>query len=251
VEPIYGLAVTGVVDPKKVKRNSCAQEGDVLILGKPLGIGIFSAAFKKDLLDEAAYRLMIETTTQLNLPGMEFANLPGVHAMTDVTGFGLLGHLLEMCRGSGLGARIEADRVPLLPGVSALAESGIATGASGRNWRSYGSNVRALEPMSASLQSILTDPQTSGGLLVACDPESCPACKRSLPALDLPSLDDRLYDPWESGNSGGVATWGLHSSRRLGGSCTRDARTYLETAAQSPSAVPARRRMSAACATNS
>jgi len=174
VEPIYGLAVSGVVDPKKVKRNSCAQEGDVLILGKPLGIGIFSAAFKKDLLDEAAYRLMIETTTQLNLPGMEFANLPGVHAMTDVTGFGLLGHLLEMCRGSGLGARIEADRVPLLPGVSALAESGIATGASGRNWRSYGSNVRALEPMSASLQSILTDPQTSGGLLVACDPRELP-----------------------------------------------------------------------------
>jgi selenide,water dikinase len=170
VEPIYGLAVTGVVDPKKIKRNSRAQEGDVLILSKPLGVGIFSAAFKKDLLDDVAYRLMIETTTQLNLPGMELGNLAGVHAMTDVTGFGLLGHLLEVCRGSGLGARIEADRVPLMAGVRALAESGIATGASGRNWRSYGSNVRALEPMSASLQAILTDPQTSGGLLVACDP---------------------------------------------------------------------------------
>jgi selenide, water dikinase len=175
VEPIYGLAVTGVVDPKKVKRNSRAQEGDLLILSKPLGVGIFSAAFKKDLLDDAAYRVMIETTTQLNLPGMELANLAGVHAMTDVTGFGLLGHLLEMCRGSGLGARIEAGRVPLLPGVLALAESGIATGASSRNWQSYGSDVRALKLMSASLQVILTDPQTSGGLLVACDPRELPA----------------------------------------------------------------------------
>lgn len=174
VEPIYGLAVTGVVDPKKVKRNSRAQEGDVLILSKPLGIGIFSAAFKKDLLDDAAYRVMIETTTQLNLPGMELGNLAGVHAMTDVTGFGLLGHLLEVCRGSGLGARIEADRVPLLPGVRALADSGIATGASTRNWRSYGSDVRAREPMSATLQAILTDPQTSGGLLVACNPRDLP-----------------------------------------------------------------------------
>src|ERR1700676_522314 len=175
VEPIYGLAVTGVVDPRRVKRNSRAQEGDLLILGKPLGVGILSAAFKKDLLDDAAYRVMIETTTQLNLPGMELANLAGVHAMTDVTGFGLLGHLLEMCRGSGLGARIEAGRVPLLPGVLALAESGIATGASSRNWLSYGSDVRPLKPMSASLQAILTDPQTSGGLLVACDPRELPA----------------------------------------------------------------------------
>jgi selenide,water dikinase len=171
VEPIYGLAVTGVVDPKKVKRNSGAQKGDLLILSKPLGVGILSAAFKKDLLDDAAYRVMIETTTQLNLPGMELGNLAGVHAMTDVTGFGLLGHLLEMCRGSGLGARIEADRVPLLSGVWALAESGIATGASSRNWQSYGSDVRARNPMSDSLQAILTDPQTSGGLLVACDPQ--------------------------------------------------------------------------------
>jgi selenide,water dikinase len=174
IEPIYGLAVTGVVDPKKIKRNSCAQEGDVLILSKPLGIGIFSAAFTQGLLDDTAYRLMIETTTQLNLPGMELGNLAGVHAMTDVTGFGLLGHLLEVCRGSGLGARIQADRVPLLPGVSAFADSGIATGTSARNWRSYGSGIRALEPMSASLQAILTDPQTSGGLLVACDPGELP-----------------------------------------------------------------------------
>jgi selenide,water dikinase len=175
VEPIYGLAVTGVVDPKKVKRNSGAREGDLLILGKPLGVGILSAAFKKDLLDDAAYRVLIDATTQLNVPGMGLGDLSGVHAMTDVTGFGLLGHLLEMCRGSGLGARIEVDGVPLLPGVSALAESGISTGASARNWLSYGKDVRAIKPMNTSLQTILTDPQTSGGLLVACDPRELPS----------------------------------------------------------------------------
>ena len=174
VEPIYGLAVTGVVDPRKVKRNSRAEEGDLLILGKALGVGILSAAFKRNLLDDAAYRVLIDVTTQLNLPGMELGSLSGVHAMTDVTGFGLLGHLLEMCRGSGLGALIEADRVPLLPEVWALAESGIATGASARNWLSYGKDVRSLKPASAPLQAILTDPQTSGGLLVACGPKELP-----------------------------------------------------------------------------
>jgi selenide,water dikinase len=175
LEPIYGLAVTGVIHPEKIKRNSRAQDGDLLVLSKPLGVGIFSAAFKKDLLDDASYRLMIETTTQLNLPGTQLASLAGVHAMTDVTGFGLLGHLLEMCRGSGLGALIEAGRVPLLPGVLKLAESGVATGASNRNWQSYSKHVRALNPMSASRQAILTDPQTSGGLLVACDEDELPS----------------------------------------------------------------------------
>jgi selenide, water dikinase len=175
VEPIYGLAVTGVVDPKKVKRNSQARAGDLLVLGKPLGVGIFSAAFKQEKLDEGSYRAMIDTTTRLNVPGMELANLAGVHAMTDVTGFGLLGHLLEVCRGSGLSARIEAQKVPLLPGVLALAKAGIATGASNRNWQSYGKDVRTLEPMPAYLQAILTDPQTSGGLMVACDPGELPS----------------------------------------------------------------------------
>ena len=177
VEPIYGLAVTGVVDPKKVKRNSSARSGDVLILGKPLGVGIFSAAFKKGVLDEAGYRAMLETTTQLNVPGMELANLEGVHAMTDVTGFGLLGHLLEMCRGSGLAAEVTAAQLPLLPGVRELARSGIATGASARNWQSYGKEVRLAPHIDAPLQALLTDPQTSGGLLVACDPDALPAVR--------------------------------------------------------------------------
>jgi selenide, water dikinase len=175
VEPIYGLAVTGVVDPKNVKRNSSARNGDVLILSKPLGVGIFSAAFKKGLLQDAGYRAMIETATQLNLPGMELAGLAAVHAMTDVTGFGLLGHLLEMCRGSGLAARITAAQLPLLPGVLELARSGVATGASARNWQSYGPEVRLAPHLDAAQKAVLTDPQTSGGLLVACDPDELPA----------------------------------------------------------------------------
>jgi selenide,water dikinase len=172
VEPIYGLAVTGVVDPLLVKRNSGAQPGDVIILGKPLGVGIFSAALKKGLLEGGAYRAMIELSTQLNLPGEALARTDGVHAMTDVTGFGLLGHLLEMCRGSSLGAHIESERMPLLPGVLELARTGIATGASARNWQSYGNEVRLAPSIDGAMRAILTDPQTSGGLLIACSPEA-------------------------------------------------------------------------------
>ncbi len=175
VEPIYGLAVTGVVDPRKVKRNSSARSGDVLVLGKPLGVGIFSAALKKGLLDETGYRAMIDITTQLNLPGLALSSIAGVHAMTDVTGFGLLGHLLEMCRGSGLAAHVDASHLPLLPGAAELAAAGIVTGASARNWQSYGKDVRLAPHVDAPLQAILTDPQTSGGLLVSCDPRELPA----------------------------------------------------------------------------
>jgi selenide, water dikinase len=171
-EPIYGLAVTGVVDPALVKRNSGAQPGDVIVLGKPLGVGIFSAALKKGALQEGGYRAMIELTTQLNLPGEVLARTDGVHAMTDVTGFGLLGHLLEMCRGSSLGAHIESGRLPLLPGVRELARAGITTGASARNWQSYGDDVRLAPHIDGALRAILTDPQTSGGLLVACTPQT-------------------------------------------------------------------------------
>src|SRR6202140_4184132 len=172
VEPIYGLAVTGVVDPKKVKRNSSARSGDVLILGKPLGVGIFSAAFKKGALDEAGYRALIDTTTQLNAPGMDLSNLAGVHAMTDVTGFGLLGHLLEMCRGSGLAARIAAAHLPLLDNVLAMADAGIVTGASARNWAAYSADVELASRLTVPHKALLCDPQTSGGLLVACAQDS-------------------------------------------------------------------------------
>src|SRR5262245_10787553 len=174
VEPIYGLVVLGLVHPDKVKKNSAARAGDVLVLGKPLGVGVYSAALKKEKLSEEGYAEMIANTTQLNTPGAKLADLPGVHALTDVTGFGLLGHLLELCRGAGLGAEVEMAQVPLLPGVEALAEQGFVTGASGRNWAGYGKDV-VLEGVRDVHKALLTDPQTSGGLLVACAPDSVEA----------------------------------------------------------------------------
>jgi selenide,water dikinase len=171
VEAIYGLAAIGLVQPRHLKRNSGARAGDALILGKPLGIGILSAALKKEKLDAAGYDAMIATTTQLNRVGSDLAKLGGVHAITDVTGFGLLGHLLEMCRGSGLGARVRSADLPFIDGVFALAQAGCVTGASGRNWASYGSEVRLAENIDATMRALLCDPQTSGGLLIACAPE--------------------------------------------------------------------------------
>jgi selenide,water dikinase len=172
VEPIYGLAAIGVVHPARLKRNSGARAGDVLVLGKPLGVGILSAALKKGQLSATGYRAMIDTTTQLNRAGAQLAQIDGVHAITDVTGFGLGGHLLEMCRGSGLAARVRMREVPLLDGVRDLAAGGVFTGASARNWASYGADVHLGNGLDTTDQTLLTDPQTSGGLLVACAPES-------------------------------------------------------------------------------
>ena len=170
VEPIYGLVVLGLVHPSKVKRNADAKAGDVLILGKPLGVGVLSAALKKDALDAAGYAAMIENTTKLNKPGKALADMPGVHAMTDITGFGLLGHLLELARGAKLEAQLDMASIPLLPGVEQLARDGFFTGASGRNWDAYGSDVTLFEGIAPAQQALLTDPQTSGGLLVSVDP---------------------------------------------------------------------------------
>jgi selenide,water dikinase len=171
VEPIYGLVVMGLVHPGKVKKNSGAKAGDVLILGKPLGVGVYSAALKKDALDADGYAQMIATTTKLNTPGRHLAEMAGVHALTDVTGFGLLGHLNEICLGSELSASLDATAIPLLPGVQALAAAGYVTGASGRNWTGYGQHV-TLHNVSDTMKALLTDPQTSGGLLVACAAEA-------------------------------------------------------------------------------
>ncbi len=171
-EPIYGLVGIGVVDPRKVKKNSGGQAGDILILGKPLGVGIFSAALKKDALSDEQYRVMIDTTTQLNTAGAELSGAAGVHALTDVTGFGLLGHLLEISRASKLAARVEMGRLPLLPGASELAQNGHITGASLRNWESYGAEVELGADIADWQRAVLTDPQTSGGLLVSCAPEA-------------------------------------------------------------------------------
>jgi selenide,water dikinase len=171
-EPIYGLVALGLVHPDKVKRNDRAQPGDVLILGKPLGIGILSAALKKGELDDAGYAQMIEHTTRLNSVGAVLGEMDGVHAMTDVTGFGLLGHLLESCRGSNLGADIAFRDIPLIDVAADLASRGYATGAAKRNWDSYGASVEIGDGLSEWQRKLLCDPQTSGGLLVACEPDS-------------------------------------------------------------------------------
>ena len=168
VEPIYGLVAIGLVDPAHLKRNSGGQAGDCLVLGKPLGIGILSAALKKDMLSSQGYAEMVRLTTQLNKVGSRLATMPGVHAMTDVTGFGLAGHLLEICRGSGLGATVRFDEVPLIAEARTLVQQGIATGASTRNWTSYGESVELEAGADLWHQKMLTDPQTSGGLLVSC-----------------------------------------------------------------------------------
>ncbi|RJF98503.1 selenide, water dikinase SelD [Noviherbaspirillum saxi] len=172
VEPIYGLVVMGLVHPSKIKRNADARAGDKLVLGKPLGVGVLSAALKKEALDEAGYRAMIENTTRLNKPGKALSDLNGVHALTDVTGFGLLGHALEIARGAGMSVRLRMSDVPLLPGVEQLAQQGFVTGASARNWAGYGQDVVLADAITPTQKALLTDPQTSGGLLVSCAPES-------------------------------------------------------------------------------
>jgi len=175
VEPIYGLVVMGLVHPSRIKRNADARAGDKLILGKPLGVGILSAALKKNALNAAGYASMITSTTQLNTPGKDIAAIRGVHAMTDVTGFGLLGHAREMARGASLKITLQMSAVPMLPQVEALAELGFITGASGRNWAGYQQDIALDAGISAVQQALLCDPQTSGGLLVACDAASVEA----------------------------------------------------------------------------
>jgi len=175
VEPIYGLVALGLVHPDRVLRNSRARAGDVLILTKGLGVGVFSAALKQDRLDAAGYATLIDSTTQLNTLGRLLPDVEGVHAVTDVTGFGLLGHALEMCRGAGLAAEIDAVAAPLLPGAEALARAGVRTGASARNWASYGEAVAAPANLEDWRRDLLCDPQTSGGLLVAADPAAAEA----------------------------------------------------------------------------
>jgi selenide,water dikinase len=170
-EPIYGLVGIGVVDPRRVKQNGGGVAGDHLILGKPLGVGIYSAALKKGLLSNDQYAAMIAATTQLNTPGADLAALDGVHAMTDITGFGLLGHLLEITRASTVAAQVDLAQLPLLPGVATLAQGGHITGASERNWVSYGHEAH-LTGIADWQRALLTDPQTSGGLLVSCTSES-------------------------------------------------------------------------------
>ena len=174
-EPIYGLVAIGVVDPARLKRNSGARPGDAIVLGKPLGVGIYGAALKRGALSDEGYRAMVDSTTRLNTVGIALAAMDDVHALTDVTGFALLGHLLEMCRGASLGAEIRFQSVPLHPGALELARNGFVTGASKRNWESYGTDVELSPSIEDAARGLLTDPQTSGGLLVACAPEAVDA----------------------------------------------------------------------------
>ena len=189
VEPIYGLVAIGIVDPRNLKRNAGAKVGDKLILGKPLGVGILSAALKKEKLDAAGYAAMIASTTKLNTPGIKLGQLAGVNALTDVTGFGLAGHLLEICRGSKLGAVIDFDKLPIIDGVLELAKQGFITGASGRNWSGYGDDVSIDGKFGDVERNLLTDPQTSGGLLVSCEPA---AVENVLAFFNAEGFDDAV-----------------------------------------------------------
>jgi len=172
LEPIYGLAALGLVHPDRVKRNSAARAGDLLVLGKPLGVGILSAVLKKGKLSEAGYAAMLAATTRLNTPGETLAGMDGVHAITDVTGFGLAGHLLEMLRGAGLAGEVRLEALPVIPEALEWLKQGVATGASDRNWKGYGDEVLLPAGAPEWARKLVTDPQTSGGLLVACAPEA-------------------------------------------------------------------------------
>jgi selenide,water dikinase len=172
IEPIYGLVAIGIVHPERLKKNVGAHAGDVLILGKGLGVGVLAQALKKDVLSADGYKQMIAATTQLNTVGSELSGLKAVHALTDVTGFGLLGHLLEMCRGSHLGAELKFDQVPILSEALPLAQQGYGPGAIDRNLASYGHEVDFAAHLENWQRRVLADAQTSGGLLAAVAPGS-------------------------------------------------------------------------------
>jgi len=185
-EPIYGLVGVGVAHPERIKRNDRAQPGDVLILGKPLGVGVLSAALKKGELSAEGYRQMVDTATQLNRVGAELGRMPEVHALTDVTGFGLPGHLLEICRGSKLGAAVAFADLPFLSEALQLAQAGYATGAAERNWASYGHEIVLPGDFPDWQRKLLCDPQTSGGLLAACAPEAAERVLAAFHAAGFP-----------------------------------------------------------------
>lgn len=186
-EPVYGLAVIGTCRPEDVRRNCDARPGDALILTKPLGVGVYSAAIKKAALSAAGYAEMLATTTLLNRVGADLAGDRDVHAITDVTGFGLIGHALELARGSGLSLMIRAKDVPLLAQAARLAQEGFVTGASHRNWASYGEGVTLPADGASWLRDLLTDPQTSGGLLVACAPHRASEIVAQIRSAGYPS----------------------------------------------------------------
>ncbi len=185
-EPVYGLAVIGTCRKEDIRRNADARPGDALILTKALGVGIYSAAFKKDALSSEAYAEMVGSMTLINRIGAELAKEAAVHAVTDVTGFGLLGHSLEMARGAGLAVTIRTGDLPFFAEAERLAQQGFVTGASARNWASYGDSVGLPADFPQWRLDLLTDPQTSGGLLVACSPDRAEAILAAIVAAGHP-----------------------------------------------------------------
>lgn len=165
-DPVFGLSVSGIVHKENLKQNSTAQAGDRLYLSKPLGIGILSTAAKKNLLSQEDYLSSVSWMTRLNSAGIALGQLKAVHALTDVTGFGLLGHLLEVCEGSGVAAVLEFERIPVLDNVKHYIGRNCIPGGTYRNWKSYGIRIGELTEFQ---RFILADPQTSGGLMVAGD----------------------------------------------------------------------------------
>jgi selenide,water dikinase len=185
-EPVYGLAVIGTCPTAQVKRNALGRPGDRLILTKGIGVGIYSAAIKKEHLDAAGQAEMIASTTLLNRIGIELGRNEAVRAMTDVTGFGILGHSLEMARGAGVTIRLDAAALPLLEQAEILAKAGFVTGASHRNWKSYGEAVSLPHGMADWQRHLLTDPQTSGGLLIAVEAGEVKSALETIRAAGYP-----------------------------------------------------------------
>ncbi|MDQ3277604.1 MAG: selenide, water dikinase SelD [Bacteroidota bacterium] len=170
LEPIFGLAVTGTVSPKHLKKNNGAREGDLLFLTKPLGVGVMSTAVKREFLKEAHYRILLKQLTTLNSVGVAFGKIEGVHAMTDVTGFGLLGHLTEMAGGSNVSAEISLAAIKKVEGFDDYLQLKTIPGATARNWGSYGDGIAFQDGLDEpDLINLLADPQTNGGLLLAVD----------------------------------------------------------------------------------
>ena len=169
-EPIFGLVAVGLVKPNQALCNSGCRENDNLILSKALGIGILARALQKGLLEANTYEMFINETTKLNKVGSTLAKMDGINGLTDITGFGLLGHLLEMCRSSKLGAKIRINEIPIFKEAREFASKGLKTGASDRNWKSYQQEVKLGKNLTEAEKNILTDPQTSGGLLISCNP---------------------------------------------------------------------------------
>ena len=167
-EPIFGLAVTGIVNKENLKKNNSAEEGDLIFLTKPLGVGILSTAQKRGLLKEGDLQIMIDQMTMLNKIGEALGKIKGVTAMTDVTGFGLFGHLIEMAEGSGLGAEIYYDKIPVADGVKEYISQRIFPDATTRNWSSYSDKIKFEKGVNVmEAFTLLPDPQTNGGLLIS------------------------------------------------------------------------------------